>query len=50
MEVANSDNSDNLKGRYYSVLKKANKLRLPNASNKEAKSLRMENGRFKGRL
>lgn len=43
-------NSDNLKGRYHSAPKKANKPGLPNASNEGAKSLRMENGRFKARL
>lgn len=43
-------NLDNLKGRYHSAPKKANKPGLPNASNEEAKPLRMENEKFRARL
>lgn len=43
-------NSDNLKVRYHSAPKKANKPGLPNASNEETKPLRMENERFRARL
>ena len=43
-------NLDNLKGRYHSAPKKASKPGLPNASNEEAKPLRMEHERFRARL